>query len=75
MALNVFWMQLYEIQEHDMTQNVVAKIERDQLHGIDPCQKQLAIGTENDAVHNCYNMISCHSPNKDMDGLASEKGV
>lgn len=75
MALNVFWMQLYEIQEYDMTQNVVAKIERDQLHGIDPCQEQLAIGAENVAVHNCYNMISCHSPSKDMGGLASEKGV
>lgn len=53
MALDVFGMQLHEIQEYDVTQNVAAKIERDQLHGIDSCQEQLAIGTENVGVHNC----------------------
>jgi len=51
MALDVLWTELHEIQEYDVTQNMAAKIERDQLHGVNSCQKQLAMGAENVAVH------------------------
>lgn len=50
-ALYIIWTELHEIQEYDMTQNMAAKIERDQLHGIDSGQEQLAVGAENVAVH------------------------
>lgn len=50
-ALYIIWTELHGIQEYDMTQNMAAKIERDQLHGIDSGQEQLAIGAENIAVH------------------------
>lgn len=48
---NVVWAELHEVQEDDVTQDMAAKVIRDQLHGVNSCEKDLAVDAENVAVH------------------------